>query len=77
MQGQVSDKKIELIQWLSGLEDTKVIEKLLKIKEEENQEWWDDLTRDEKASIEKGIDDAKLGKVTSHLAVKALYEKWL
>lgn len=71
------NKKIELIQWLSTLENTSVIDKLLELREEEKSDWWNEISAAEKSSIEKGIADADNGKLTSHTTVKALYEKWL
>jgi len=74
---QVLDKKIELIQWLSTLEDKKVIDELLKFRAAQSQDWWRTLEREEQASIENGIKDAENGNVKSHTAAKNLYEKWL
>ncbi len=49
------NKKLELIQWLATLEDSSIIEKLLKFREEEVKDWWDSASEAEKISIEKGI----------------------
>ena len=51
-------KKIELIQWLSTLEDKSFIEKLLQFKKEESKDWWNSISDEEKSSIEKGIAEA-------------------
>ena len=77
MDSQVLDKKIELIQWLSTLEDSVTIEKLLKIRQEESKNWWDAVSVDEKKSIEKGIQDADNGKLEPHSTARRMYEKWL
>ena len=71
------NKKIELIQWLSTLEDNSIIEKLLKFRKEETKDWWDTISEDEKKSIEKGISEANEGKLEPHSTVRAIYEKWL
>lgn len=41
------------------------------------KDWWDDLSADAKKSIERGLDDIKKGKVTSHEEVIKKYKKWL
>jgi len=77
MNTQTLNKKIELIQWLSTLEDNSIIEKLLKFKKEETKDWWDSISEVEKESIEKGISDADNNKLEPHSNVRKIYEKWL
>lgn len=77
MNTQILNKKIELIQWLSTLEDNSIIEKLLKFKKEETKDWWDSISEVEKKSIEKGISDADNNKLEPHSNVRKIYEKWL
>ncbi|MCB0452908.1 MAG: hypothetical protein KDC94_08440 [Aequorivita sp.] len=73
----LENKKIELIQWLSTLNDKSLIDKLMKLREKEKNDWWNEISSIEKQSIEKGILDADNGKLTSHSNVKGIYEKWL
>ncbi len=40
-------------------------------------DWWDDVSDEAKASIERGLKDAEAGKVTSHKEVMKKYKKWL
>ena len=77
MNTQTLNKKIELIKWLSTLEDHSIIEKLLKFKKEETKDWWDSISEGEKESIEKGISDADNNKLEPHSNVRKIYEKWL
>ena len=77
MNTQTLNKKIELIQWLSTLEDSSIIEKLLKFREEETKDWWNTISDEEKKSIEKGISEANEGKLEPHSSARAIYEKWL
>lgn len=74
---QILDKKIELIQWLSSLEDKEIIEKLIQFRRKAAKDWWDSISDDEKASIEKGLKDAEGKKMKSHISAKQRYEKWL
>lgn len=73
----IQNKKIELIQWLSTLNDESIIEKIMKLRENEKTDWWKEISKEERNSIEKGIQDADSGKLKSHSEAKKLYEKWL
>ena len=70
-------KKIELIQWLSTLDNEIIIDKLMKLRESEKADWWDEISEGEKESIEKGIEDANSGNLKPQSEVRKLYEKWL
>ncbi|HAY89831.1 MAG TPA: hypothetical protein DCY51_10340 [Bacteroidetes bacterium] len=73
----IQDKKIALIQWLSSIEDSTLIEKLIDLRNREESDWWDDTSEDEKAAIKNGLLDAENGKVKPHSEAQKLYEKWL
>lgn len=77
MNVQTLHKKLELIQWLSTLEDNSIIEKLIKFKKEESEDLWLAVSDVEKESIEKGISDAENKNITPHSSARKLYEKWL
>ncbi|RMA56300.1 hypothetical protein [Ulvibacter antarcticus] len=77
MEVNIQDKKIELIQWLSTLNDISIIEKLMKLRDREKTDWWNEISTLEIESIEKGLKDADQGKLKSHSEAKKLYEKWL
>lgn len=77
MDVNLQNKKIELIQWLSTLNDQTIIDKLMELRIKEKTDWWNEISTDEKNSIEKGILDADNGKLTSHSNVKNIYDKWL
>lgn len=74
---QILNKKIELIQWLSSLEDKAIIEKLVQFRRMEIKDWWDTISHEEKVSVEKGIKDAESKKLNPHSSARKLYEKWL
>lgn len=77
MDANILNKKLELIQWLTSLEDKLIIEKLLQFRKEQNPEWWQDLSVEEKKSIEQGLKDADEGRLNEHSEAKKIYEKWL
>ena len=74
---QILDKKIELIQWVSSLEDKIIIEKLLQFRRTETKDWWETVPDQEKNSILKGIEDAENHKLNPHSSARKLYEKWV
>lgn len=47
--------KLELIEWLIRLEDDNIINYLKVVKESDNRhdDWWNDLTDEQKAAIER------------------------
>jgi predicted transcriptional regulator len=53
----------------------KMIHAMLEVEQE--SDWWDNLSEDAKASINRGLKEAKLGKVTTHEVVMKKYRKWL
>ncbi len=74
---KVLDEKLELIQWISTVEDNAIIKKLMKIRNKETKDWWDSISDEEKNYIEKGIMDADNGDVVPHSEASKKYEKWL
>lgn len=77
MESKILNKKLELIQWLSTLEDKVVIEKLIKFRKEESTDWWDSISDEEKKSIESGLNDVDKNNLIPHVTVRKTYEKWL
>ena len=75
----IQTEKLGLIEWISKLNDTSIIEKLKLIKEDysRSRDWWDSLNKEELDSIERGLKDLKEGKVHSHETARKVYEKYL
>jgi len=73
----IQSKKLELIQWLSTIEDLSVLNKIIDLKKQENKDWWNFISDDEKNSVEKGLQDADAGKLVSHSKARKIYDKWL
>ncbi len=67
--------KLELIEWLSTLEDSETINYLKVVKEsnKSGKDWWHDLTDAQKKGIERGLKDIDAGRVVSHERVKSKY----
>ncbi len=73
----LQNKKLDLIQWLSTLEDFAVIEKIMDLKRSEDESWWDSISEIEKQAIEQGLKDANSGKLNPQSSAIKLYGKWL
>lgn len=77
MNTQILNEKLELIQWLSTLEDTSIIKKLVQFRKDETKDWWDSISEEEKKSIEKGTLEADNNELKPHSEARKIYEKWL
>lgn len=75
----IQTEKPGLIEWISKLNDSSIIEKIKSIKEDysKSKDWWDTLNKDELESIEKGLKDLEDGKVHSHETARKVYAKYL
>lgn len=67
--------KLELIEWLAKLEDNETINylKIVKDSKTSKNDWWDDLTEEQKQGIQRGLKDIEEGRVVSHEEVKRKY----
>lgn len=67
--------KLELIEWLTHLDDEDTINYLKVIKDSNSQQndWWNDLTEEQIQGIERGLKDIDKGRVTPHDQVKKMY----
>jgi len=69
-------EKLGLIQWLAQLTDESMIAKLKALRSEQ-EDWWGQITAEEKAEIEEGLLQADRGEVKSHSEIRKKYERWL
>jgi hypothetical protein len=67
--------KLELIEWLTKLEniDTMRYLKFVKDSSIDNIDWWDDLSSSEKEGLKRGLKDIDEGRTTAHEEVKLKY----
>ncbi len=77
MEADIQNIKIELIQWLTTLDDKSLIQKILDLRNNQSKDWWSDISDAEKMSLKKGISDADSGKLNSHSEARKVYEEWL
>ena len=72
---QIQNKKLELIQWLSTIEDLNFLEKISDLIRENKKDWADQISDAERQSIEKGIAQADAGKLNPHSKARESYGK--
>ncbi len=73
----IQERKIELIQWLSVIDDISLLDKINDLKVQSDGDWWEGLADDEIMSITKGLADAEQGKLRPHSDAREIYQKWL
>ena len=69
-------RKLNIIRWVSHLEDESIIERIEKLRSY-GGDWWEMIDENEKANIEKGILQADNGEVKTSEEVLSKYRKWL
>jgi len=72
MDAYVSSQKIDLIHWITELNDLSVLAQVNAIKDEVITPSYAEMQ-----SIERGLNDFQLGNTISHTRAKKRYEKWL
>jgi len=77
METNIQNIKIDIIQWITTLEDDSLIQKIIDLRQTHNLDWWKEISETEKRSIQKGIVDADNGKLKPHSEARKVYEKWL
>jgi predicted transcriptional regulator len=75
----IQTEKLDLIEWITKLNDSVIIERLRKIKDDysKSKDWWDALKKEELDSINKGLTDFEEGRIHSHETVRQIYDKYL
>jgi len=53
-----------------------ILKRFIVLKKEQEKDWWDQLSKEEKEEIEEGLAQAERGEVVSHKEVMAKYKKW-
>ncbi len=73
----IQAEKLNLIKWLTEVNEPSIIKRFIALKNNEVSDWWDEIDEDEKAEIEEGIAQADRGEVIPHNEVMAKYQQWL
>ncbi len=74
----IQAEKLELIKMLVTIQDSALLKKIKKLLEkEQSDDFFCNLSNEQIASIERGLEDVKKGKTIPHEKVKKRYSKWL
>ena len=77
----IKAEKLNLIKWLTEVEEPTVIEQFLNLKNNlpantRGADWWDEISAQEKEEIQEGFVQADKNEFTRHEDVMAKYQKW-
>ncbi len=73
----IQSEKLRLIEWISRLEDSDIVNTLRQVKDNLSGETNIELSQVEREGIERGLKDIEEGRVHSHESAKKVYEKYL
>jgi len=67
--------KLELINWLTKLEDNETLDYLKVVKDslDSESDWWNELSDEQKSGIERGLNDIDAGRIRSHSDIQTKY----
>jgi len=63
-------RKINLINWISTIQEDSILEKVEKIQKEKT-DWWDNISDKDKKAINEGIEQLDKGEHLTHLQVRS------
>ena len=63
-------RKINLINWISTLQEESVLEKVEKI-QKEKIDWWDTTSEEDKKAINEGLEQLDRGEYLTHSQVRS------
>jgi uncharacterized protein YaeQ len=72
----IQAEKLNLIKWLTEVQEPSVIERFIALKNDQQMDWWDQIDAEERSEIEEGLTQADKGEVFTHEEVMAKYQKW-
>jgi hypothetical protein len=70
----IQTEKLDLITWLTQLNDESVINEIKALRKERQEDWWDMLRKDQREDIEEGLEDLRLGRKKSAAQILAKYK---
>ena len=72
----IEAKKLELMNLLLQTQEERVLAKLKKVFEEEETDWWSEISEEERKEIETGLNQADAGDLIPYTEVKKHFDKW-
>ncbi len=72
----IESTKLELMHLLLQTQKECILEKLKKIFEEEQPDWWDEMSKEEQHEIEKGLAQADNENYIANKTIMNRFRKW-
>ncbi len=72
----IQAEKLNLIKWLTSVDEPSVIQQFIALKNRQQNDWWDNISDEELAEIEEGLAQADNGEVIAYEEVMSKYQKW-
>lgn len=76
-EASLDTKKVDIIQWVSQIQDKSVIDDLQAYQQFYSQSINNPISQAEETALSKGLDDLENGKMRPHADALAIYGKWL
>ncbi len=67
-------EKLQLIEWLAGLNDPQTLDEFITLKKEKESDWWVEISVEEKKEINEGLKQADRGELIPHAQVMKKYK---
>jgi len=58
----IQAEKLDLIEWITQINDASIIKEIKALKKQKNVDWWDALSANQKEDIEAGLIDLDKGR---------------
>ena len=71
----IEQRKIQLITMITQLYDSDLLDSIESLLLDSKKDWWQTISDAEKRAIDKGLEDAKQGRVISHEQVMKEFEE--
>jgi len=72
----IETTKLELMHLLLQTQKESLLAKLKKVFDEEQVDWWDEMSNEEQEEVEEGLKQSEKGEVISNNEVKKMFNKW-
>lgn len=59
-------EKLNLLEWLAGLNDPKILKEFIKLKKTKEVDWWDEISEEERLAIDEGLAQLDRGEGIPH-----------
>jgi predicted transcriptional regulator len=73
----IEAQKIRLIERIAQVENQNVIDQINNILEQNENDFYHELTDEQQASAQRGLSQVQSGDTVPHAEVKKIYKKWL